>query len=69
MKKVLGIGLVILGFLGIITGVILGQSGISIEFNILGVFSPATAICFYGGAVVLFCGFALFMVKPAHAAV
>lgn len=49
-----GIVLVIIGF-------IVGKSGVSIPGNVLGLYSPVTAFCVFGGAVIAFCGFALMM--------
>jgi hypothetical protein len=59
MKNLLGIIVLLGGIISVITGFILGKSGVYIPGNVLGLYSPVTALCVFGGAVVTFCGFVL----------
>jgi len=59
MRNLLGVVVLLGGVVMVIAGFIYGASGVSIPGNVLGLYSPVTAICVYGGAVVAFCGFAL----------
>ncbi len=63
MLRGLGIIVMIAGLIGIVVGVVVGQSGPYVPDNILGLFSPVTAIAFYGGAVAAFVGFALAVIN------
>jgi hypothetical protein len=61
MRNLLGVLVLLVGFIMVIAGFIVGRSGVSVPGNVLGLYSPVTAVCVYGGAVVAFCGFALMM--------
>jgi hypothetical protein len=61
MRNVLGTIVLLGGLVLVIIGFIVGRSGVNIPGNILGLYSPVTAVCVFGGAVVAFCGFALMM--------
>ena len=61
MRSLLGVVVLLGGLLSIVVAVIVGQSGVTIPGNILGLYSPVTGILFYGGAVVAFIGFSLMM--------
>jgi len=61
MRKFLGLFVLLGGLLLVIIGFVLGKSGVQVPDNPLGLYSPVTAVCVFGGAVVTFCGFALMM--------
>jgi hypothetical protein len=61
MQNVLGTIVLLGGLILVVIGVIVGRSGVNIPGNVLGLYSPVTAVCVFGGAVVAFCGFALMM--------
>jgi hypothetical protein len=68
MRKMIGSVLLVGGLLAVVAGVIYAQMGVHVAGNILGLFSPVTAILFFGGAVAAFVGFALVMVIANHEA-
>ncbi len=64
MQKMLGTLVLIVGLIMVVTGFIVGRSGVSVPDSVLGLYNPVTAICVFGGAVTTFVGFALIAASP-----
>jgi hypothetical protein len=66
MQNFLGTAILLGGLLMVLIGFIVGHSGVWVPGNVLGLYSPVTAICVFGGIVVAFVGFMLMVGKIHH---